>query len=155
MSPSANGSRKATLAELISGVSTSSASRSDRRFFGTGDYLRNAELEFGDGAQVEVQSRFEHCNIRLGKDAELVVGADGRLVDCTVTGGRVHIIGTFLERRSPALIGTSELLVSSVGALAATVQQPAESTRFAFERGCRLRVRIMPPSTEHEHTGES
>jgi hypothetical protein len=35
------------------------------------------------------------------------------------------------------------LFVSEKGAVAATVQQSAEATHFAFERGCRLRVHIM------------
>jgi hypothetical protein len=109
--------------------------------------LRNAELEFDDGAQVEIQSRFERCNIRLGKNAELVVGAQGRLEDCTIIGGRLRVIGKFLERRSPALVGTCQLFVSKQGAVAATLQQPTEATQFAFERGCRLRVHIMPAVT--------
>jgi hypothetical protein len=54
------------------------------------------------------------------------------------------VIGKFLERRSPALIGTSQLFVGEQGSVTATVQQPAIPTRFAFERGCRLRVHIMP-----------
>jgi hypothetical protein len=115
-----------------------------RRFFGAGDVLRNAELEFDDGAQVEIQSRFERCNIRLGKNAELVVGAQGRLEDCTITGGRLRVIGKFLEKRSPGLVETSQLFVSKQGAVTATLRQPSEATQFAFERGCRLRVHIMP-----------
>jgi hypothetical protein len=93
---------------------------------------------------VEIQSRFERCNIRLGKNAELVVGAQGRLEDCTITGGRLRVIGKFLEKRSPGLVETSQLFVSKQGAVTATLRQPSEATQFAFERGCRLRVHIMP-----------
>ena len=117
-----------------------------RRFFGMGDVLRNAELEFHDGALVQIESRFEHCNIRLGDDAELVVGEHGVLKDCTITGGRLRVLGRFLEQRSPGLLGPRELHVSKEGAVVATVQQPEQATQFAFERGCQLRVQITEPS---------
>jgi hypothetical protein len=136
--------RRASLVEALQPSSIVATAPTVRRYFGEGDVLRNAELDFGDGAQVEVQSHFEHCTIRLGKDTELVIGAAGRLVDCTVEGGRLRVLGKFVERRSPALIGTSQLFVSGQGALVATVQQPPEATRFAFERGCRLRMQIIP-----------
>ena len=87
----------------------------ERRFFGAGDVMRNAELEFDDGAHVEIQSRFERCNIRLGKNVELVVGEHGALEDCTIMGGRLRVIGKFLERRSPGLVGPSQLFVSERG----------------------------------------
>jgi hypothetical protein len=115
--------------------------------------LRNAELEFDDGAHVEIQSRFEHCNIRLGKNVELVVGEHGMLEDCTIIGGRLRVLGKFLERRSPALVGPSQLFVSEKGAVAATVLQPPGATHFAFERGCRLRVHIMRGEMDGKREG--
>ena len=55
--------------------------------------------------------------------------------------------GSVIERRSPGLIEPQQVFVSAKGALAATVQQSSESTHFAFERGCRLRVQISEPTT--------
>jgi hypothetical protein len=147
MTAEGDGSKRTALADFGKLGQAPAADGKVRRFFGAGDVLRNAELEFDDGAHVEIQSRFERCNIRLGKDAELIVGAQGRLEDCTIVGGRLRVLGKFLEKRSPGLIDTSQLFVSEHGAVAATLKQPAGSTQFAFERGCRLRVHIMPAAT--------
>jgi hypothetical protein len=114
-----------------------------RRHFGAGDVLRNADLEFDDGAYVEVQSHLTNCTLRLGNATELVVGEHGALEACTIHGGRLRVLGTFLERSAPSLIGPVELFVSSSGAVTATLMQPAEKTRFAFDRGCRLRMQIQ------------
>jgi hypothetical protein len=144
LSVNADGTQRVALLDFGKRVLPTVGGGGERRYFGAGDVLRNAELEFDDGAYVEIQSRFERCNIRLGKGAELIVGAQGRLEDCTIVGGRLKVHGKFLEKRSPGLIGTSQLIVSEQGAVAATLQQPTEFTQFAFERGCRLRVHIMP-----------
>jgi len=74
-----------------------------------------------------------------------VVGEHGALEACTIHGGRLRVLGTFLERSAPGLIGPLELFVSSQGAVTATLMQPAEKTRFAFEGGCRLRMQIQSP----------
>jgi hypothetical protein len=156
MSAAADGSQRLSLAELAAGHGHGASpprTAGGRRFFGVGDVLRNAELEFDDGAHVEIQSRFEHCNIRLGRNVELVVGEHGSLEDCTITGGRLRVMGKFIERRSPGLVGPSQLFVSESGALAATVVQTREATHFAFERGCRLRVNILAVDTNGEREG--
>jgi hypothetical protein len=155
MSPAGDGSQNVKLADFGSAKSLRPEPSGDRRYFGAGDVLRNAELEFKDNAHVEIQSRFEHCNILLGKDAELVVGENGTLEDCTIVGGRLRVIGKFLEKRSPGLIEPSQLFVSESGAVAATIQQASEPTHFAFERGCRLRVHIMRPKTEQQQKQEA
>ena len=149
LSPAGDGSQIVPLSQFISGRSVRPEASGERRYFGAGDVMRNAELEFKDNAHVEIQSRFEHCNIMLGKNAELVVGEHGTLEDCTIVGGRLRVIGKFLEKRSPGLIEPSQLFVSESGAVAATIQQSKEPTHFAFERGCRLRVHIMRPKSEH------
>jgi uncharacterized protein YjbI with pentapeptide repeats len=113
------------------------------RYFGKGDVLKNATLEFERGASVEIDSLFQNCTITLGEGTELVLGKDAVLADCKVTGaGRIVIHGKFFEGESPGIVGPRELMVSSAGALIASVQQGESATRFGFEKGCRLRVRI-------------
>ena len=51
--------------------------------------------------------------------------------------------GHFFERESPGIVGARQVMVSANGALVASVKQHAELTRFAFERGSRLRVKIV------------
>ncbi len=115
-----------------------------KRYFGKGDVLRNANLEFGQSAYVEIESRFEQCSIALGEGAELVVGQDGVLVDCQITGGgNITIHGQFFEGSSPGIVGPKKLVVSSHGSVVGVVQQPDQSTHFAFEPGCKLRMRIL------------
>jgi hypothetical protein len=115
--------------------------------------MRNAELDFQDGVSIEIESRFEHCNIRLGHDTELVVGEKGILEDCTITGGRLRVLGQFKELRSPGLDGPSEFSVSAKGRVSATLAQAKQGTQFAFERGCRLRLKIVKPGTGNEQEG--
>ncbi len=74
----------------------------------------------------------------------MVVGKNGVLADCQITGGgNITIHGQFFEGTSPGIVGPKQLVVSSSGAVVGVVQQPPESTHFGFEPGCRLRVRIM------------
>ena len=117
-----------------------------RRFFGQGDVLRNAQLDFREGATVHVESAFENCAIALSPDAELVLGDKGSMRDCTITGGRLTIHGRFLEGTQPGLVGPHRLVVSSTGVVAATIEQPEAPTEFSFERGCRLRIEIKKPA---------
>lgn len=113
------------------------------RYFGRGDVLKGATLRLEAGARVEVESLFEQCTIELGEGTELVVGSGGVLSDCTVVGhGSVHIAGKFYERKSPGIVGPTQLVVSTGGCLVAEVEQAAEATRFAFEPGSNLRVKI-------------
>ena len=130
---------------LLGGVAARApAAPAARRYFGHGDVLRNATLAFDAGARVEIDSLFENCSIQLGEGTELVVGDSGVLADCTVSGGgAITINGQFFERESPGIVGARELTVSRQGALVASVQQSAELTRFRFERGSRLRVKIV------------
>jgi uncharacterized protein YjbI with pentapeptide repeats len=113
------------------------------RYFGRGDVLKGATLRLEAGARVEVESLFEQCTIELGEGTELVVGAGGVLADCTVVGhGSIQIAGKFFERKSPGIVGPTQLVVSSGGCLVAEVEQAVEATRFAFEPGSNLRVKI-------------
>jgi hypothetical protein len=115
----------------------------NRRYFGRGDVLRGATLEFDAGAFVEIESLFEQCSISLGKGTELIVGKAGVLSDCQIKGGgNITINGHFFERKSPGIVGAEQLVVSAGGALVAAVEQPAHSTKFAFEPGCKLRMKI-------------
>ena len=117
---------------------------SDLRYFGEGDVLRNAALEFGAGSNVEIQSRFERCAITLGLSTNLVIGEAGILHDCTISGaGNITVHGKFFERESPGIVGPRVLWVSNQGEVAGCIQQAGEPTRFGFEQGCRLRVRIL------------
>src|SRR5262249_52754164 len=66
------------------------------RYFGQGDVLRNATLEFGEGIKVQIESRFEHCSIGLGRGAELTVGKSGVLAQCHIEGaGNIVLHGRF------------------------------------------------------------
>jgi hypothetical protein len=47
-------------------------------------------------------------------------------------------------------VGARQVMVSASGALVASVQQHAELTRFAFERGSRLRVKIVRSSKAND-----
>ena len=79
-----------------------SEGQANRRYFGRGDVLRSATLEFDAGAMVEIESLFEQCSISLGKGTELVVGSGGVLADCQIRGaGNITINGHFFERQSP------------------------------------------------------
>jgi hypothetical protein len=122
----------------------------NRRYFGRGDVLRNASLQFDEGATVEIESLFEQCTIALGRGTELVIGSDGVLSGCQITGaGNITINGKFFEKTETkksgsgvAISGAHQLVVTSTGALVGAIVQPPELTRFAFEPGCQLRVKI-------------
>jgi hypothetical protein len=116
----------------------------NRRYFGKGDVLRNASLEFDAGAFIEIESLFEQCTISLGQGTELVVGKGGVLSDCQIKGGgSITINGHFFEKQSPGIVGAEQVIVSAGGALVGAVEQPPHSTRFAFEPGCKLRMKIL------------
>jgi hypothetical protein len=116
------------------------------RYFGKGDVLRDATLEFGDGSVIHVDSRFENCSISLGEGAELTIGEPGILKNCAIVGrGNIVVHGRFFERSSPGIVGPRSLVVSTRGAVVGSVEQTHESTAFAFEPGCRLRVKILKP----------
>jgi hypothetical protein len=169
-SPNADGSVRVQAAQVqavLSGElpapSTRESTRSaNHRYFGRGDVLRNASLQFDEGATVEIESLFEACTIALGRGTELLIGPDGVLSGCQITGaGNITINGKFFEAtggggrknnnsNGPAIIGAHQLVVSATGALVGAVQQPQELTRFAFEPGCQLRMRI---TTSREGSG--
>ena len=113
------------------------------RYFGRGDVLRDATLEFGANSMIHIDSRFENCSIELGEGAELTIGEPGVLKDCQITGaGNVTVHGRFFERQSPGIVGVKRLVVSSKGAVVGSIEQAADATVFAFQPGCRLRVKI-------------
>jgi len=122
---------------------TNGSAAANARYFGRGDVLKGATLRLEAGARVEVESLFEQCTIELGEGTELVVGSGGILSDCTVVGhGSIQIAGKFYERKSPGIVGPTQLVVSAGGCLVAEVEQAVEATRFAFEPGSNLRVKI-------------
>lgn len=122
-----------------------------RRYFGRGDVLRNAVLQFDAGARVEIDSLFQNCTINLGDQTELVIGPAGVLADCEIAGaGCVTVHGKFFERQSPGIIGPRLLSVSAGGAVVSAVSKNPESTQFAFEMGCQLRVKIVAPQQPTE-----
>lgn len=116
----------------------------NRRFFGAGDILKNATLEFRENSIVEVESTFEKCMIGLRDGARLVIGPNGSLRSCQITGaGEVVIHGTFIENgSSPGIVGPRRFIVGKDGKVAGTVKQAPELTVFAFERGCALNLAI-------------
>jgi len=135
--------------KLRNGVPAAAASTgtSDqtKRFFGRGDVLRNATLEFGDESQVEIESRFENCAIALAPGAVLTLGKHGVLQGCQVVGfGEIVIHGEFKENgKGPGIVGPKRLSVHKDGVVISSVQQAPNSTEFSFEQGCRLRLKIQ------------
>jgi uncharacterized protein YjbI with pentapeptide repeats len=115
-----------------------------RRYFGVGDGLKGAELRFAAGALVEVDAVLERCLIELGPGTQLTIGEHGVLADCTVNGpGRLHVRGKFFQGDPPGLVGLERIVVHATASLVADVVQGTEPVRFAFERGCGVRMRIM------------
>ena len=85
--------------------------------------------------------------VRPDEGTELIIGKNGVMRGCQVRGGGKLIVnGTFIERASPGLDGISELVVSSEGSIVSALAQPPDHTRFAFEPGCILRMKIMKPT---------
>lgn len=116
------------------------------RYFGKGDVLRDATLEFGDDSRIHVDSRFDNCSITLGEGAELTIGEAGVLKNCAIAGrGRIIVHGRFFERQSPGIVGVRSLFVSARGGIVGGVEQVPEGTHFAFEPGSRLRLKILRP----------
>jgi hypothetical protein len=161
VSPKGDGGARVSDGEIptrLSGLGTSPAlaAARERRYFGRGDILRDATLTFDEGARVEIDSLFENCTITLGEGAELVVGEAGVLADCEIAGGgEITVHGQFFERKSPGIVGARALRVTGGGALVAAVAQGTSPTRFAFDRGCRVRLRIVnasPTLTRKEAT---
>ena len=119
------------------------------RYFGRGDVLRDATLEFGAHSSIHIDSRFENCSLTLGEGAELVIGDSGVLKDCEIRGsGNITVHGRFFERNAPGIVGARSLVVSSRGAMVGAIQQAPEATLFAFQPGCRLRVKILQPAVQ-------
>jgi uncharacterized protein YjbI with pentapeptide repeats len=149
-SPEGDLSRRVERAQVVAALTGEIPSVPEspgRRYFGKGDVLRNASLEFGERTTVEIDSRFERCSITLGTGTELVVGEAGILDQCTINGaGDITLHGRFVESKNPGIIGPRTLVVSARGTLIGTVQQTQSPTRFAFEPGCRLRMKIMRPN---------
>jgi hypothetical protein len=155
-SADANGTSRLTeedAAAFLSGVALDRPP-TNKRYFGKGDVLRNANLEFNSGVIVEIESLFEQCTISLGDGTELVVGKAGVLSGCQVKGaGKVTIHGKFIEREAPGISGVSQLVVTSGGSIFAAVEQPPEMTRFGFEPGCVLRMKIQQEKKERQTKG--
>lgn len=116
------------------------------RYFGQGDVLRDANLQFDAGSVIHIDSRFENCLITLGEGAELTIGKTGVLLACEIIGrGRIVVHGRFFERTTPGIAGARSVTVSGSGAVVGGLEQAPEATQFAFEPGCRLRVKILKP----------
>jgi uncharacterized protein YjbI with pentapeptide repeats len=124
---------------------SSGGGESGKRFFGKGDVLRNATLEFGEKSLVEIESRFENCSISLGAGAVLTLGKHGVLQGCQVVGyGEIVISGEFRENgKGPGIVGPKRLVVRKDGFVSGSVQQPPTLTEFGFEKGCCLRLKIQ------------
>ncbi len=131
----------------LKAISTSNSARS-KRFFGQGDVLRGATLEFSEDCQVEIESYLENCTIRLGHASTLIVGSRGVLEGCQIVGsGDIVIAGEFIEGSvSPGIVGPRHLHVGQTGTLIAAVQQASTLTEFSFEHGCSLNLRIRKAS---------
>jgi hypothetical protein len=118
-----------------------------KRFYGQGDVLRNATLEFSEKSQIEIESSLEMCTIILGKGTTLTIGPKGVLTGCQIIGGgEIVVLGTFYENGvSPGIRDPSRLIVGKTGVVSGVVQQPLSLTQFAFEHGCSLSLKILKP----------
>ena len=152
LSREADGSRWVALAKFLKNPSGGEDAEEQRlrRYVGPGDVLRNAELSFESGAEVQVDGLLDHCELNMAEDASLIIGESGVLENCRVVGGRVRVNGIFLERSRVGLEGPVELVVSKEGAVATTLQQPNTETHFGFAAGCRLRLYIKDPKKTAE-----
>jgi uncharacterized protein YjbI with pentapeptide repeats len=147
-SDAGDGSRRIDRDDVAGLVSGKRAPAGDpgRRYFGPGDVLRNATLQFGNGARVEIDSLFDNCTINVGEGTELVVGEAGVLADCEIVGaGNITVHGKFFERKAPGIVGPRRVRVSAKGAVVSAVAQHQDLTGFSFERGCKLRMKVMEP----------
>ena len=119
-----------------------------KRFFGQGDILHSATLEFVENSLVEIESYLENCTIHLGHGSKLTVGPHGILVGCQVIGnGDIVISGLFHEKdASPGILGPRRLQVGKTGTVVTTVQQAFTLTEFGFEHGCSLSLKIRKSS---------
>jgi hypothetical protein len=115
-----------------------------RRYFGEGDVVGHAQFDFGEDSLVEVQSRFENCAINLQPGAKFILGEHGVLEGCRILGaGDILVRGRVTESGSePSIVGPRRLVVATGGSLVATIKQPPEQTRFGFEPGCHLHLKI-------------
>ena len=116
-----------------------------KRFFGEGDVLRNATLEFSEKSQIEIESSLEKCTITLGTGTTLTIGPKGVLTGCQIVGGgEIVVHGKFYENGvSPGIRDPSRLIVGKTGVVSGAVQQPLSLTQFAFEHGCSLNLKIL------------
>ncbi|MCP3978786.1 MAG: hypothetical protein GY716_05580 [bacterium] len=121
------------------------ANNDSRRYFGKGDVLRNASLEFGGQSLVEIDSRFESCTIKLVEGTKLIIGQSGKLEGCRITGsGNIEVHGWLSqEGDEPCVVGPRQLVVGKSGRVRGTVKQHADLTQFGFERGCAMNLRIQ------------
>jgi uncharacterized protein YjbI with pentapeptide repeats len=148
LSELADGGRRlsgaAAVAYLQQGVVPEMSSTT--RYFGEGDVLRDATLEFGENSVIQIDSHFHNCSITLREGAELTIGDPGVLKDCTINGsGKIVVHGRFFERSSPGIAGARSIVVSARGGVVSGIEQASDSTAFAFEPGSRLRVKILRP----------
>ena len=129
------------------GLAATSAALSDqpKRFFGQGDVLRNATLEFSEKSQIEIESSLEKCTITLGTGTTLTIGPKGVLTGCQIIGGgEIVVHGQFYENGvSPGIQDPSRLIVGKTGVVSGVVQQPLSLTQFGFEHGCSLNLKIL------------
>jgi hypothetical protein len=61
---------------------------------------------------------------------------------CLHTWRTITVHGYFSEGQAPGLRGPSTLIVSSAGSVVSSIEQAPDQTSFAFEPGCRLRLKI-------------
>jgi hypothetical protein len=73
-----------------------------------------------------------------------MIGETGVLADCQISGrGIIRVHGRMLNDAGRAQFVPRVFFVGATGTAVGTIKQPAELTRFEFEPGCTLRLKIM------------
>lgn len=126
------------------GASVSTLLDQPKRFFGQGDVLRNAILEFNEHSQIEIEGLLEKCTIVLGSGTTLTIGPNGVLKGCQIMGGgEIVVLGKFFEDGLfPSIQGPSRFVVGKTGVVRGAMQQAVLPTQFGFEHGCSLSLKI-------------
>ncbi len=122
-----------------------------KRYFGKGDVLRNAHLEFDSGASVEIESLFEQCQHRPGRGhrARGRQGRGPRRAAESRAPARSPSTASSSSEKSPGITGVRQLVVSAGGSLVGDGRAAADITPV------RVRARMHPADEDQEREAQA